>query len=169
MLMAVLALVVVAGSVTGAVRALAGGPAVPAANRPGDVLLVPGYGGSTTALDGLAARIRTYGGRATRMRPRSWLAVSAGTLTGSALAITGNPQSRARPTATTAHLRTIWIFTKLLGGMILGGRSRAGRGGHVVYLAQTPHNGTITTRSPGRFGGAYKGGSRLSSGDLLSV
>jgi len=40
-----------------------------------------------------------------RMRARSWLAVSAGTLTGSALAITGNPQSRATPAATTAHLR----------------------------------------------------------------
>jgi len=34
------------------------------------------------------------------MRPRSWLAVSLGTLAGSALAITGNPQSRARPTST---------------------------------------------------------------------
>jgi pimeloyl-ACP methyl ester carboxylesterase len=30
--------------------------------RPGDVLLVPGYGGSTTALDMLAARIRKAGG-----------------------------------------------------------------------------------------------------------
>ena len=30
------------------------------------------------------------------MRPRSWLAVSAGTLTGSALAITGSPQSTSQ-------------------------------------------------------------------------
>ena len=37
---------------------------VPAADdgRPGDVLLVPGYGGSTTALDALAGRIAAVGG-----------------------------------------------------------------------------------------------------------
>ena len=64
MLFAVVALVVVAGAVAGTVRALAGTPAVPpaAVGRPGDVLLVPGYGGSTTALDVLAARIRAAGG-----------------------------------------------------------------------------------------------------------
>jgi len=39
-------------------------------------------------------------------------AVSCGTLTGSALAITGSPQSRATPAATTAHRRTIRIVTK---------------------------------------------------------
>src|SRR5689334_24055357 len=62
MLVAVVALVVVAGAVAGTVRSLAGQPdqpAVPPADdgRPGDVLLVPGYGGSTTALDVLAGRI----------------------------------------------------------------------------------------------------------------
>ena len=59
MLVAVVALVVVAVAVAGTVRALAGPPAVPPADagRPGDVLLVPGYGGSTTALDALAGRI----------------------------------------------------------------------------------------------------------------
>jgi alpha-beta hydrolase superfamily lysophospholipase len=48
---------------TGTVRALAGSPAVTIANEdhPGDVLLVPGYGGSMTALDVLAARIRSAG------------------------------------------------------------------------------------------------------------
>src|SRR5712691_7150003 len=67
MLIAVLALVVVAAAVAGTVRALAGQPAVPAADagRPGDVLLVPGYGGSTSALDALAGRIAAAGGRAT--------------------------------------------------------------------------------------------------------
>jgi triacylglycerol lipase len=65
-LMAVLALVVLAGGVTGAVRALAGQPALPGPddNRPGDVLLVPGYGGSTAALDQLAGRITAAGGHA---------------------------------------------------------------------------------------------------------
>ena len=64
MLVAVLALVVVAGAVAGTLRALARPPAVPSAdaNRPGDVLLVPGYGGSTIALDALAGRIAAAGG-----------------------------------------------------------------------------------------------------------
>ena len=64
MLFAVVALVVVAGVVEGTVRALARPPAIPPADagRPGDVLLVPGYGGSTTALDALAGRIAAAGG-----------------------------------------------------------------------------------------------------------
>jgi triacylglycerol lipase len=63
MLLAVLSLVIVAGAAAGAARALTGGPPVPGANdsRPGDVLLVPGYGGSTTALDVLARRIAMAG------------------------------------------------------------------------------------------------------------
>jgi len=69
MLVAVVALVVVAGAVAGTLGALAGHPdqpGVPAADegRPGDVLLVPGYGGSTTALDALAGRIAAAGGSA---------------------------------------------------------------------------------------------------------
>jgi triacylglycerol lipase len=70
LLVAVLALVVIAGAVTGTVRALAGQPAVLPADdsRPGDVLLVPGYGGSTTALDQLAGRITAAGGKATVVR-----------------------------------------------------------------------------------------------------
>jgi len=39
----------------------AGQPAGPAQNRPGPVLLVPGYGGSTTSLDALASRIQATG------------------------------------------------------------------------------------------------------------
>jgi triacylglycerol lipase len=63
----ILSLAVAAAAVTGIVAAVSGGPAVPAAdqNRPGDVLLVPGYGGSTTALDVLAGRIRAAGRTAT--------------------------------------------------------------------------------------------------------
>ena len=69
-LMAVLALIVAAGAVTGVVRTLAGSPAVRPAgeSRPGDVLLVPGYGGSTAALDELAGRITAAGGHATVVR-----------------------------------------------------------------------------------------------------
>ena len=65
--MAVLGLLAAAGAVAGAVRPLAGSPSVTSADEshPGDVLLVPGYGGSTTALNQLAGRIKTSGGRAT--------------------------------------------------------------------------------------------------------
>jgi triacylglycerol lipase len=64
---AVLVLLAAAGTVAGVVRALTGGQALTSAdeNRPGDVLLVPGYGGNTAALDVLAARIRSAGGAAT--------------------------------------------------------------------------------------------------------
>jgi triacylglycerol esterase/lipase EstA (alpha/beta hydrolase family) len=67
MLLAVLALAIAAGAGAGLIHALAGGPAVPAADagRPGDVLLVPGYGGSTSALNALAGRIRSAGGTPT--------------------------------------------------------------------------------------------------------
>jgi triacylglycerol lipase len=62
-LLAGLAVAVAAGAIAGVVGSLGGAPAVTSAdeNRPGDVLLVPGYGGSTTALDGLAARISAAG------------------------------------------------------------------------------------------------------------
>jgi triacylglycerol lipase len=68
MLVAVLALVVVVGAIAGTLRALARPPAVPSADagRPGDVLLVPGYGGSTIALDALAGRIAAAGGSGLR-------------------------------------------------------------------------------------------------------
>jgi hypothetical protein len=55
-----LALVVaVAAVVTGALASGGAPEAIP--GRPGAVLLVPGYGGSTTSLDELAARIRASG------------------------------------------------------------------------------------------------------------
>src|ERR1700693_4517407 len=62
LLFSVLALVIVAGAAAGGAAALPGSAAVkPDPAKPGDVLLVPGYGGSTTALDVLAAKIRATG------------------------------------------------------------------------------------------------------------
>ena len=62
-LVAGLAVAVVAAAIAGVVGSLGGSTAVTSTNenRPGDVLLVPGYGGSITALDGLAARISAAG------------------------------------------------------------------------------------------------------------
>ena len=61
----VVALIVAGLAAFGGVElATSGGPHGPAGSvvtRPGDVLLVPGYGGSTTALDQLAVRIRAVG------------------------------------------------------------------------------------------------------------
>jgi pimeloyl-ACP methyl ester carboxylesterase len=52
-------LVAAAGVIAGLLAP--GGEPAPAAGRPGAVLLVPGYGGSTGSLDQLAARIRATG------------------------------------------------------------------------------------------------------------
>lgn len=63
-LLAGLALVVAAVAVVAGVGLSSGQPQ-PVAGRPGTVLLVPGYGGGTTSLDKLAARIRSTGRTAT--------------------------------------------------------------------------------------------------------
>ena len=73
-LMIGVALVVVAAvagaAIAASVRGAASSPgaARPAQNRPGPVLLVPGYGGSTGSLDVLARRIRATGRKATVLR-----------------------------------------------------------------------------------------------------
>ena len=66
-LVGVLVLVVAAAAAVAGVR-LSRGQAKPVAGRPGAVLLVPGYGGGTTSLDELAARIRRAGRTATVVR-----------------------------------------------------------------------------------------------------
>jgi triacylglycerol lipase len=64
-LAAAVAVLVVAAAVAALVAALRPGPAEPSGlppqNRPGPVLLVPGYGGGTGALDVLGSRIRSTG------------------------------------------------------------------------------------------------------------
>ncbi|MBV9853900.1 MAG: hypothetical protein JOY82_05170 [Streptosporangiaceae bacterium] len=62
-LLSALALAVAAAGIAGGIEAAAGSQpaAMPSSSRPGAVLLVPGYGGSTAALDVLAARIRRTG------------------------------------------------------------------------------------------------------------
>ena len=71
-LAALVALIAVAVAAFGGVRLShsANNPvtAYPTASRPSYVLLIPGYGGSTTALDQLAARIRATGRTATVVR-----------------------------------------------------------------------------------------------------
>jgi triacylglycerol lipase len=75
MVLAVAVMLVAAGAAFGAVRAADGGGAAAAGgpgqsntaagDGPGDVLLIPGYGGSTGSLDVLAGRIRATGRIAT--------------------------------------------------------------------------------------------------------
>src|SRR5919199_4124486 len=52
---------------TGGDPAAVAGPPAPAPQQPGPVLLLPGYGGSTTSLERLATKLRTATGRDVRV------------------------------------------------------------------------------------------------------
>ncbi len=77
--------------------------------------------------------------------------------------VVGVDGSRATPATTTAHRRTIWIFTKILASRLL-----VGQDGQMIHYAQIPNNGTITTGSR-QVRRSAQSTSRLSSGDLLPV
>jgi hypothetical protein len=123
MLLVGLAVAVVAGAIAGVAGSLRGSPAVTGTgeNRPGDVLLVPGYGGSTTALDGLAAKISAVGRTAIVVhlagKGTGDLRVQADVLNGyvsSALASTGSAHSSTTTAVTAAHLRMRSFFIQIL-------------------------------------------------------
>jgi triacylglycerol lipase len=67
-LLAVVLVLVVAGAATLVVKALSGGGAA-AQDSPGPIVLVPGYGGSTSDLDPLVARARQQGRQAVVFTP----------------------------------------------------------------------------------------------------
>ena len=103
-------LAVVAGSTAAALALLsragaAPSAAYPAQNRPGPVILVPGYGGSTRALSVLASRIRVTG-RAAIVVPLP------GNGTGSLIAdaAPSMPQSPGRWAP--GHRRSMWSATR---------------------------------------------------------
>ena len=98
------------------------------------------------------------------MRPRSWLAVSVGTLTGSALAMTGSPHNTARPRPTAAHLRAAPFRLKIGAKWLLNRQ-----GVHMIHYVQTPNNGTITTGLPDTYSGIDKSGPCPSSRGLRAV
>jgi pimeloyl-ACP methyl ester carboxylesterase len=67
LLVVLVVIIIGAGGAAAGIGAWLGGPAdaLPSSSGPGAILLVPGYGGSTSALDVLAARIRQTGRSAT--------------------------------------------------------------------------------------------------------
>ncbi len=135
--------VAVAAIVTGV--QVSGGPPEAVPGRPGAVLLVPGYGGSTTALDELAARIRSTGRTATVV---SLAGDGTGDLTVQARVLNGYVNQ-----AIGAGSGPVTVIGYSAGGVVAwlwyvdyGGASRAGK---VITLGSPLHGARIAAVGTG--------------------
>src|ERR1700761_7109335 len=116
-----------------------GGEREPVSGRPGTVLLVPGYGGGTTSLDVLAARIRATGRAATVVRLAG---NGTGDLTGQARVLEGYVNQ-----AIGAGSGPVTVIGYSAGGVVAwlwdvdyGGAARAGT---IITLCSPPHGARI--------------------------
>lgn len=139
LLLALALVVVVAGAAVLAVRLSSGSPTAPTAtapqDRPGPVLLVPGYGGSTDSLQVLATALRAKGRNAQVVKlPGD----ATGDLRQSAQALT-----RAADAALAAGAPSVDVVGYSAGGVVarLWAKDHAGQVRRVVMLG-APNHGT---------------------------
>lgn len=152
MLVVALAVLVAAGIAVGVGQATSGGPVrgFPPQDRPGPVLLVPGYGGRTGSLSALAARIRSTGRTATVLRLPDR---GTGDLNADAAVL-----NRAVTRALDAGAPSVDVIGYSAGGVVAllwarhdGGQDKARR---VVTLGSPFHGATIAAGAEGFVPGA---------------